>query len=347
MSSAAATVKTRRSTLQAVPDSVTDKLSLAQAIRDGLRDEMQRDPSVMVLGEDVGADGGVFRATDGLLELFGGERVVDTPLAESAIVGTAVGLAATGMRPVVEIQFLGFVYQAANQLLGHAARLRHRTRGRLTVPLVVRSPYGGGIHAPEHHSESYEALFVHSPGIKVVIPSNPYDAKGLLIAAIRDDDPVVFLEPTRLYRAFRAEVPRGPYTVPLGQAAVVRPGSDVSLIAWGAMVRVCVDAAEALARDGVKAEIVDLRTLNPLDRETILESVGKTGRAVVVHEAPRTCGMGAEISALVSEHALLRLEAPIERVAGFDTVIPLAKGEPFYLPHRERVIAAVRKVLAF
>ncbi len=326
---------------------VTDKLTIAQAVRDALADEMALDPTVLVLGEDVGVDGGVFRATEGLVERFGTNRVIDTPLAESGIVGVSIGLAATGFKPVAEIQFMGFVYPAINQLLAHACRFRHRTRGRMPLPMVVRMPYGGGIHPPEHHSESYEAIFVHTPGMKVVVPSNPYDAKGLLIAAVRDPDPVLFMEPKRIYRAFREDVPRGAYTVPLGVAAVPREGSDVSLIAWGAMVRVCLDAADALGRDGVSAEVVDLRTLNPLDRETLLASVVKTGRAVVVHEAPRTCGFGAELVALVNEHALLQLEAPVERVTGFDTVFPLAGLEHHYLPTRDRVVRAVAKTLSF
>ncbi len=289
----------------------TGKLTIAQAVRDAMRDEMSRDESVLVLGEDVGIDGGVFRATDGLIEAFGPERVIDTPLAESAIIGMSVGLAATGMRPVAEIQFMGFVYPAINQLLGHAARMRNRTRGRMTVPMVVRMPYGGGIHPPEHHSESYETLFLNTPGFKVVVPSNPYDAKGLLAAAIRDDDPVLFMEPKRIYRAFRDQVPTTPYTVPIGKAAVVHEGDEVTLISWGAMVRVCHDAADMLARENISAEVVDLRTLNPLDRETILQSVEKTGRAVVVHEAPRTNGFGGEIAALIGEHSLLHLQALI------------------------------------
>ncbi len=333
--------------LHRLPHAAVDRLTVAQAIRDALRDEMERDPDVLVMGEDVGVDGGVFRATDGLLGQFGPKRVIDTPLAESAIVGTAVGLAATGFRPVVEIQFMGFLYPAVNQLLGHAARLRNRTRGRMHVPLVVRTPAGGGIHAPEHHSESYESLLLNTPGVKVVFPSNPRDAKGLLIAAIRDDDPVVFMEPTRLYRAFRDEVPRGPYTVPLGVAKVVRAGKDVSLISWGAAVRTCLDAAEALAREQVSAEVVDLRTLNPLDRDTVLASVRRTGRAVVVHEAPLTNGFGGEIAALIGEHALLDLEAPVQRVGGFDTVMPLPRLESLYLPNRERVVAAARRTLEF
>jgi len=333
--------------LRPVPEVASEKLTIAQAVRDALRDEMERDQTVLVLGEDVGVDGGVFRATEGLIESFGPDRVIDTPLAESAIIGTSIGLAATGFRPVAEIQFMGFVYPAINQLLGHAARLRNRTRGRLQVPLVVRMPYGGGIHPPEHHSESYESLFLNTPGFKVVVPSNPYDAKGLLVSAVRDDDPVLFMEPKRIYRAFRAEVPTEPYEVPIGSASISREGSDVTLVSWGAMVRVCLDAAEALAREEVSAEVVDLRTLNPLDRDTLIDSVTKTGRAVVVHEAPRTNGFGGEIVALIVEHALLQLLAPVQRVAGFDVVFPLAKMEHWYLPTRERVVQAVRTTMEF
>ncbi len=333
--------------LRAVPEVATEKLTIARAVRDGLRDEMSRDESVLVLGEDVGVDGGVFRATEDLIEEFGPDRVIDTPLAESAIVGMSVGLAATGFRPVAEIQFMGFVYPAINQLFAHAARLRNRSRGGLHVPMVVRMPYGGGIHPPEHHSESYESLFLNTPGIKVVVPSNPHDAKGLLISAIRDDDPVLFMEPKRIYRAFREAVPNGPYTVPLGSATIPREGDDVTLVAWGAMVRLCLDAAEVLTHDGIGAEVVDLRTLNPLDRDTLLASVVKTGRAVVVHEAPRTNGFGAEIVAVINEHAMLQLLAPVERVAGFDVVFPLARNEKLYLPNRERIMKAVKKAIAF
>jgi len=333
--------------LHAVPEVATEKLTIAQAIRDAMLEEMGGNDRVIVLGEDVGVDGGVFRATEGLIERFGSKRVIDTPLAESAIIGMSVGLAATGFRPVAEIQFMGFVYPAINQLFGHAARMRNRTRGRLSCPMVVRMPYGGGIHPPEHHSESYEALFLNTPGFKVVVPSNPYDAKGLLVSAIRDDDPVLFMEPKRIYRAFREAVPAEGYTVPLGKADIAREGSDVTLIAWGAMVRVCLDASEVLARDDISAEVVDLRTLNPLDRETMIESVVKTGRAVVVHEAVRTGGFGAEIVAQISEHALLQLEAPVQRVTGFDVIFPLAQSEKLYLPSRKRIVKAVEKVLAF
>jgi len=333
--------------LRAVPEVATEKQTIAQAVRDAMLEEMERDDRVLVLGEDVGVDGGVFRATDGLIERFGADRVIDTPLAESSIIGMSVGLAATGFRPIAEIQFMGFVYPAINQLFAHAARMRNRTRGRLSCPMVVRMPFGGGIHPPEHHSESYEALFLNTPGFKVVVPSNPYDAKGLLISAIRDEDPVLFMEPKRIYRAFRDAVPSESYTVPIGSAAISREGTDVSLISWGAMVRVCLDASEVLARRNVSAEVVDLRTLNPLDRETLISSVVKTGRAVVVHEAPKTAGFGAEISAQINEHALLQLLAPVRRVAGFDVVFPLAQNEKLYLPSRDRVVKAVEATLAF
>ncbi len=325
----------------------SQRLTIAQAVRDAMRDEMRLDPTVLVLGEDVGIDGGVFRATDGLIEEFGPERVIDTPLAESGIIGLSVGLAATGFRPVAEMQFMGFVYPAINQLFSHAARMRNRTRGRMTIPMVVRMPYGGGIHPPEHHSESYESLFLNTPGFKVVVPSNPYDAKGLLISAMRSNDPVLFMEPKRIYRAFREEVPDEAYTVPLGSASVAHTGDDVSLIAWGSMTRVCHDAAEVLAVQGISAEVIDLRSLNPLDRDTFIGSVVKTGRAVVVHEAPKTNGFGAEIVAQINEHALMHLEAPVQRVCGFDTVFPLAHLEKLYLPNRDRVVAAAKKTMEF
>lgn len=333
--------------LHAVPEITTEKLTIAQAVRDAMLLEMERDEKVLVLGEDVGVDGGVFRATDGLIERFGSDRVIDMPLAESSIIGMSVGLAATGFRPVAEIQFMGFVYPAINQLFGHAARMRNRTRGRLTCPMVVRMPYGGGIHPPEHHSESYEALFLNTPGFKVVIPSNPHDAKGLLTAAIRDEDPVLFMEPKRIYRAFREAVPADSFAVPIGKAHIARTGTDVTLIAWGSMVRLCLDAAEVMAREAIDAEVVDLRTLNPLDRETMIESVVKTGRAVVAHEAPRTAGFGAEIVTQINEHAQLQLEAPVQRVTGFDVVFPLAQSERYYLPSRERIVKAVHEALSF
>jgi pyruvate dehydrogenase E1 component beta subunit len=301
----------------------------------------------MVLGEDVGKEGGVFRVTEGLQAKFGPERVVDTPLAESAIVGTAFGLAVKGLRPVAEIQFEGFLAPAMDQIMSHICRIRTRSRGRFTCPMVIRSPWGGGIRAPEHHSDSPEAIFAHTPGIKVVIPSGPYDAKGLIISAIRDPDPVLFFEPKRIYRAIKEEVPDGEYTVPIGQAKVIREGSDVTVISWGAMLREVLRVAEMIDKEGVKLEVVDLRTISPMDETTFLESVRKTGRAVVVHEAPRTCGLGAEIIARINEKALLSLAAPIERITGFDTVVPLMKLENHYLPNAERILRGIRKVMAF
>jgi pyruvate dehydrogenase E1 component beta subunit len=320
---------------------------MVQAINRGLMEEMERDPSVMVLGEDVGKEGGVFRVTEGLQTKFGPERVVDTPLAESGIVGTAIGLAVKGMKPIAEIQFEGFLPPAMDQIMSHASRIRTRSRGRFTCPLVIRSPWGGGIRAPEHHSESPEAIFAHTPGIKVVIPSAPYDAKGLIVSAIRDPDPVLFFEPKRIYRAIREEVPDGEYTVPIGKAKVMREGKDVTVISWGAMLREVLRAAEMIDKEGIKVEVIDLRTISPMDDTTFLESVRQTGRAVIVHEAPRTCGVGAEIIARINEKALLSLAAPVERVTGFDTVMPLMKLENHYLPSPERILRGIRKVMAF
>jgi pyruvate dehydrogenase E1 component beta subunit len=331
----------------ATDDSSGDRLTLVEAVCEGLHREMARDEGVVVLGEDVGRNGGVFRATDGLYEEFGADRVVDTPLAESGIVGSAIGLALSGLRPVAEMQFMGFAYPAFDQLVSHAARLRSRSRGQYTVPLVVRAPYGGGIRAPAHHSESKEAFFVHEPGLKVVTPSTPADAKGLLAAAIRDPDPVVFLEPKLVYRAVRGHVPEGAYTVPLGEAAVRREGGDVSVFAWGAMTQPALVAADDLADRGVDAEVVDLRTLSPLDRETLVESFCKTGRAVVVHEAPRTGGLGAEVAATLQEEALVYQEAPIRRVAGFDTPMPLHALEDYYLPQAVRIQDAILETVDF
>lgn len=323
------------------------KRNMVEAINRGLMEEMERDPSVMVLGEDVGKEGGVFRVTEGLQAKFGPERVVDTPLAESAIVGTAFGLAVKGLRPVAEIQFEGFLAPAMDQIMSHICRIRTRSRGRFTCPMVIRSPWGGGIRAPEHHSDSPEAIFAHTPGIKVVIPSTPYDAKGLIVSAIRDPDPVLFLEPKRIYRAIKEEVPDGEYTIPIGQAKVIRDGSDVTVISWGAMLREVLRTAEMMDKEGVKVEIIDLQTISPMDETTFLESVRKTGRAVIVHEAPRTCGLGAEIIARINEKALLSLAAPVERVTGFDTVVPLMKLENHYLPSPERILRGIRKVMAF
>ncbi|ELZ21555.1 transketolase [Haloterrigena salina JCM 13891] len=327
--------------------SETENLTLVQAVRDGLQTEMQRDDDVVVMGEDVGKNGGVFRATEGLYDEFGGDRVIDTPLAESGIVGTAIGMAAYGMRPVSEIQFMGFIYPAFDQIVSHAARLRTRSRGRFSCPLVVRAPYGGGIRAPEHHSESTEAMFVHQPGLKVVVPSTPYDTKGLLASAIRSPDPVLFLEPKLIYRAFREDVPTGSYEVPLGEAAIRREGSDISVYTWGAMTRPTLEAAENLAGEGIDAEVVDLRTLSPLDEETIVESFEKTGRAAVVHEAPKTGGLGAEITATLQEEALMYQEAPVERITGFDTPFPLYALEDYYLPEPARIEDGIRDAAEF
>jgi pyruvate dehydrogenase E1 component beta subunit len=323
------------------------EMNIVEAVNAAMRLEMERDERVMVLGEDVGKSGGVFRATEGLQELFGEERVVDTPLSESGIVGSSIGLALFGMRPVAEIQFMGFIYPAIDQIASHAARMRNRTRGRFTVPLVVRAPYGGGIHAPEHHSESIEAIFAHTPGLKVVVPSNPHDAKGLLLSAIRDPDPVIFLEPKRVYRAVKGEVPEGDYTVPIGKAAVVSEGESLTLVAWGAMVHACLEAMEVLAAEGIDAELIDVRSIAPLDFDTIAESVEKTGRLIVVHEAPKTCGFGAEIIALANEKAFLHLAAPPMRVTGFDIVMPLPRGEHMYLPNTDRISTAVRQVMEY
>ena len=321
------------------------ELNLVEAVNLALAYELEHDPSVVLLGEDIGANGGVFRATLGLQARFGAERVVDTPLAETALAGTAIGMAAMGVRPVVEIQFSGFIYPAVDHVLNHASRLRHRTRGRLTCPLVIRSPCGAGIHAPEHHSESPEALFAHMPGLRVVMPSSPERAYGLLLAAIRDPDPVVFLEPTRLYRLYKQPVEDDGVASPLDTCFTLREGSDVTLVSWGAMLHEVQMSADALAAEGVEAEIIDVATLKPLDMETIVASVAKTGRCVIVHEAPRTCGLGAEIAANLAERGLYSLLAPIERVTGYDVVVPLFRLEAQYMPSVARIVSAVRKTL--
>jgi len=330
----------------ATQDQETENLTLVQAVRDGLYTEMQRDDDVLVMGEDVGKNGGVFRATEGLYEEFGEDRVVDTPLAESGIIGTAVGMAAYGLKPVPEIQFLGFIYPGFDQIVSHAARLRTRSRGRFTCPMVIRAPYGGGIRAPEHHSESTEAFFAHQPGLKVVIPSTPYDTKGLLTSAISDPDPVMFLEPKLIYRAFRGDVPTDSYEVPIGEAAVRREGSDISVFTWGAMTRPTMEAAEQLEGE-IDVEVVDLRTVSPLDEETIVESFKKTGRAAVVHEAPKTGGLAGEIAATIQEEALLYQEAPVERITGFDTPFPLYALEDYYLPEPARITEGIRDAVGF
>lgn len=323
------------------------KLTMVEAINLALRQEMEKDPRLLILGEDVGKNGGVFRVTQGLFDSFGATRVMDTPLSESAIVGVAIGMAVYGLRPIAEIQFEGFIYAAMEQLANHAGRIRNRSRGRYHCPLVVRLPYGGGIRAPEHHSDSNEAYFVHTPGIKVVVPSTPYEAKGLLIAAIRDPDPVIFMEPKKVYRSLREEVPEEQYLIPLGESRIVLEGTDITLMTWGAMLQPTLQAAALMEKSGTSAEVLDLRTLSPLDTDTIIESVKKTHRAVVVHEAPATCGVGAEIVARINEKALVHLEAPVERVTGFDIVTPLPKLETFYLPNAERVVEAIHRVVNF
>ncbi|ELZ32831.1 transketolase [Halogeometricum pallidum JCM 14848] len=318
--------------------------TIVQAVNDALHTEMAADDRTLVFGEDVARSGGVFRATDGLLEAFGEERVRDTPLSEIAIVGAAVGLATHGYRPVVEIQFSGFLPPAFDQLVSNASRIRWRTRGRLTAPMVVRTPYGAGVRALEHHSESLEAAYAHVPGLKVAIPSTPADAKGLLTSAIRDPDPVLFMEPKRVYRSFREEVPDGEHAVPLGEAAVRREGADVTVVSWGAMMHPTLEAVDEL---GVDAEVVDLRSISPLDRETLLASVRKTGRCVVVHEAAKSGGFGAEVAATVAEDALLYLEAPIRRVTGFDVPVPLLSMEDYYPPQPPRIAAAIEETAEF
>ncbi|GLH64183.1 alpha-ketoacid dehydrogenase subunit beta [Parageobacillus sp. G301] len=321
--------------------------TMIQAINEAMRQEMERDERVIVLGEDVGKNGGVFRATDGLLEQFGDRRVFDTPLAESGIIGTSIGLAVNGFRPIAEIQFLGFVYQAMDQLAAQAARLRFRSAGRFTCPLVVRSPYGGGVRTPELHSDALEALFTHSPGLKIVMPSNAYDAKGLLISAIRDEDPVLFLEPIKLYRALRMEVPDEPYEIPLGKARVVKEGEDVTIISWGATVPLVAKLAVEMKSQGIDAEVIDLRCLQPLDIDTIVESVEKTGRVMIVHEAVKTNGFGAEIAALISERALFTLSAPIVRVTGYDTPYPVPSVEDDWLPNATRIFEGVQMLMRY
>ncbi len=322
-------------------------LNLLQAVNDALRVVMEQDDRVVVFGEDVGRFGGVFRATQGLQERFGSDRVFDTPLAEDGIVGVAVGMALNGLRPVAEIQFADFVYPAFDQLVNEAAKMRYRSGGQFFCPIVVRMPYGGGIRGGHYHSQSPEAYFIHTPGLKVVIPSNPYDAKGLLISAIRDNDPVIFMEPKRLYRAVRGDVPEGDYSVELGKAATVRSGSDVTLIAYGSMVHTVLEAADRMAQDeGLSCEVLDLRTLLPFDIEVVLASARKTGRVVIVHEAPRTCGFGAELAATISEKALLHLQGPVLRVTGFDTPFPYTL-ENEYLPNYRRILPAVRKLMEY
>lgn len=319
------------------------RITLIEAVTMALAWEMEHDESVIVLGEDVGVNGGVFRATAGLQQRFGADRVMDTPLAESMIAGMSIGMAAQGMKPVAEIQFMGFIYPTVDMMINHAGRLRNRTRGRLHVPMVLRAPFGGGIHAPEHHSESTEALFAHMPGIRVVIPSSPRRAYGLLLAAIRDPDPVVFLEPKRIYRLQKQEVEDNGQALPLDTCYILREGDDVTMVTWGAMTFETLKAAEELDKEGISAEVIDLATISPLDIDTILESVEKTGRLVIVHEAARSCGVGAEVAAGVAEKGIWDLKAPIVRVTGYDTVMPLFRLEYEYLPSVARIIDGVKK----
>jgi pyruvate dehydrogenase E1 component beta subunit len=328
-------------------EGATQSLTLVEAVNDALHHEMALDDRVMTYGEDVAEQGGVFRATEGLQEAFGEERVLDTPITEIGIVGTAIGLAMRGYRPVVEIQFSGFIPPAFNQLVQNASRIRWRTRGEQTAPMVLRAPYGGGVRALEHHSESLESAYGHLPGLKVVMPSTPHDTKGLLISAIRDPDPVMVLEPKLLYRSVRGPVPEGDYTVPIGEATVRREGTEVTVVSWGAMMDATLEAAENLAEAGIDAEVVDLRTISPLDRETVIESVRKTGRACIVHEAPKSGGFAAEVIASVQEEAIVYLEAPIERVTGFDTPIPMLAREDLYLPNPPRIEEGVKRAVEF
>jgi pyruvate dehydrogenase E1 component beta subunit len=321
-------------------------ITLIEAITQALAWELKHDETVVVLGEDVGVNGGVFRATAGLQATFGSERVIDTPLDETTIAGLTVGLATQGMKPVAEAQFDGFMYPMVDHIICHAARFRYRTRGRMTCPMVLRVPWGGGIRAPEHHSEANEAIFTNVPGLRVVMPSSPQRAYGMLLAAIRDPDPVIFFEPKRIYRQYKEEVPDDGEALPLDVCFVLRDGSDVTLVTWGAQVKETLEAAEALEKEGISAEVIDVATLKPLDFDTIHESVRKTGRCVIVHEAPRTAGFGAEVAAQLAEKAMYDLVAPVERVTGYDTHIPLFRLEMKYLPSVEKIIAATKRTLA-
>ncbi len=323
------------------------EITMVTAITMALARALEDDPRVVVFGEDVAKNGGVFRATDGLLERFGEKRVMDTPLAETVIAGMSIGMAAQGLRPVAEFQFLGFMYPALDQVINHASRLRNRTRGRLSCPLVFRAPMGAGIHAPEHHSESTETLFAHIPGLRVVIPSSPSRAYGLLLSAIADPDPVMFFEPTRLYRAQKEEVADNGHGLPLDTCFTLREGRDITLVSWGAMVRETLAAAQTLATEGVSAEVIDVATISPIDFDTILASVDKTGRLVIVHEAPRHIGPGAEIAATIAERGLLSLQAPIERVTAPDTIVPLPRLEKAYMPSEKHILEAARRALNF
>ncbi|PIZ04979.1 MAG: alpha-ketoacid dehydrogenase subunit beta [Gammaproteobacteria bacterium CG_4_10_14_0_8_um_filter_38_16] len=322
-------------------------ITLVEAINQAIAYEMTQDKNVIIFGEDIAVNGGVFRTTVGLLEKFGPERVLDTPLAESMIAGMAIGMAAQGLKPIAEFQFSGFIYSAVDQILSHAARLRNRTRGRLSCPLVYRAPYGGGIHAPEHHSESMEALFAHIPGIRVVIPSSPAKAYGLLLASIRNPDPVLFLEPKRIYRLIKQEIVDHGEALPLDKCFIDKEGSDITLISWGAMIKETIETAEKLESEGISAEIIDLATISPIDMGTILTSVEKTGRCVIISEAPRTCGVAAEIAAQLAEYAFDILKAPVQRVTGYDTVMPYAQLEKNYMPNVARILKSVKIAMEY
>lgn len=321
------------------------EITLVEAVTQALAYELKHDENVIVFGEDVGKNGGVFRATQGLQEQFGEHRVFDSPLAESMIAGLAVGMSLQGLKPVAEFQFMGFIYPAMNQIISHAARMRNRTRGRLHCPLVFRAPFGGGIRAPEHHSESTEALFAHIPGLQVVIPSSPKRAYGLLLAAIRNPDPVIFLEPKRIYRLVKQPVEDNGEALPLGKCFTLKQGDDLTLISWGASMHETLQAAKALQEDGIHADVLDVATIKPLDLETILNSVEKTGRCVIVHEGAKTCGVGAEIAASIAEHAFDKLEAPVQRVTGYDTVMPYFQLEKHYIPSVKRILDAVHSII--
>jgi 2-oxoisovalerate dehydrogenase E1 component subunit beta len=323
------------------------EITLAEALNQALAFEMTADNNVVIIGQDIGVNGGVFRITQGLLEKFGSERVIDTPLAESMIAGVALGMASQGLKPIAEIQFLGFIYPALDQIISHISRLRNRTRGRLSCPMVIRTPFGAGIRAIEHHSESTEALFAHIPGLRVVIPSSPARAYGLLLASIRNPDPVIFMEPSRIYRYGKQSVPNDGEALPLDQCFILRQGEDITLISWGASINETLQAANELAAQGISAEVIDVATVKPLDMDTILQSVEKTGRCVIIHEAVRTCGVGAEIAAQIAEHALTSLLAPVQRVTGYDTIVPYFKMEKLFLPSVERILTAALKVVEY
>lgn len=322
-------------------------MNMVQALNNAMDIKLADDDSIVMYGEDVGVEGGVFRVTEGLQKKYGEARVFDSPLAESAIVGTGIGMAVSGLRPVVELQFDGFTYPAFNQIISNVSRMHNRTRGKFKVPMVIRFPYGGGINAIEHHSESPEALFAHIPGMKVVAPSTPYDAKGLLIAAIESDDPVIFMEPKRIYRAIKQEVPEEKYSIPIGKAKVLKEGTDVTIISFGALIRECQKAIDMAEASGVSVELIDLRTIYPIDRETIAESIKKTGRVIIVAEAPQSFSVGSELMAIANEEAFLYLEAPPRRVMGFDTIVPLAQGEKYYMVSPERILYEIEKTINY